>query len=166
MFSLRIMVQADYFRVGFNPRNVYSCGEYSVLYIFSELVFSNPTIAWMICSKVNCIYSCVLLWGDVSRRMSRETDRRNNSCWHQAAHLFLACRHMREQHAAAVCTECVLPSVCVVVFDRDDLICIKLLMPWLYRKFCHVLYPSLLSTLPLESVRWGLSHWYALPGVC
>ena len=39
--------------------------------------------------------------------------------------------------AAAVRSVCVLSSVCVAVFDCDELTCIQLLQ--LCRKFCHVL---------------------------
>jgi len=50
---------------------------------------------------------------------------------------------------------CVLSSVCVAVFDRDELICFKLLC--IYRKFCHVLLvvwvdPSLFPALPQKRI--------------
>ena len=59
--------------------------------------------------------------------------------------------------ATAMCTVCVLSSICVVVFDRDELTCIKLLR--LCRKiFFHVLLvvwvdPNPFPTLPCRSFR-------------
>ena len=58
--------------------------------------------------------------------------------------------------AAAVRSACVLSSVCVAVFDCDELTCIKLL--WLYRKYCHVFLlvrvdPSLSPHSSLEEIQ-------------
>jgi len=67
---------------------------------------------------------------------SQTEDSRSNSCRHHKV-------GGTGQHAnysstlllqSAMCIVCVLSSVCVAVFDRDELTCIKLL--WLYRKFC------------------------------
>jgi len=62
---------------------------------------------------------------------------------------------------------CVLSSVCVEVFDRDELTCIKLL--WLYRKFRHVLLvvwvdPGLCPTLPWR--RWLQRKFCRLQTLC